>query len=96
MNRASAMLPAESLMPGTLSGTKHKERDFESDTAGEAANIHVVVRCRGRNEREIRENSAFVVDTEGAKGKHIELFLGSDMPRNKSYSFDRVFSHAAD
>ncbi|KAB5513627.1 P-loop containing nucleoside triphosphate hydrolase protein, partial [Coniochaeta sp. 2T2.1] len=61
-----------------------------------ATNIYVVVRCRGRNEREVRENSAFVVNTEATKGKQVELCLGTNMLSNKTYSFDRIFSHTAD
>lgn len=96
MGRTGAMSPAESPIPSASAGTKRKERDFESDTTGEATNIHVVVRCRGRNEREVKENSAFIVNTEGAKGKQVELCLGTNMLRSKTYNFDRVFSHAAD
>ncbi len=43
-------------------------RDFDPDD-GEAANINVVVRCRGRNEREVKENSHVAVKTEGHQGQ---------------------------
>lgn len=76
-------------------GTKRKDRDYELD-AGEETNINVVVRCRGRNEREVRENSAVVVQTEGVKGKLVELSMGPSALSNKTYNFDRVFSQAAD
>ena len=62
----------------------------------EETNINVVVRCRGRNEREVRENSAVVVNTDGAKGKTVELMMGPNALSNKTYNFDRVFSPAAD
>ena len=74
---------------------KRKERDFEMD-GSEETNIHVVVRCRGRNDREVRENSGVVVSTEGVKGKSVELSMGPSALSNKSYHFDKVFSPAAD
>ena len=78
-----------------LNGTKRKERDFDQD-AGEETNIHVVVRCRGRSDREVRENSGVVVSTNGVKGKNVELSMGPNALSNKTYHFDKVFSPAAD
>ena len=75
--------------------TKRKERDFEGD-GSEETNIHVVVRCRGRNDREVRENSGVVVSTDGVKGKSVELSMGPSALSNKTYHFDKVFSPAAD
>jgi kinesin family protein 11 len=102
-------LPADALKPPNTSimrtqrspsahsvaGSKRKERDFEP-TTGEDTNIHVVVRCRGRNDREIKENSGVVVVTEGVKGKSVELSMGPNALSNKTYHFDKVFSPAAD
>jgi kinesin family member 11 len=92
---------APSIVSGSISptsrsggGTKRKERDFEGE--GEETNIHVVVRCRGRNEREVRENSGVVVSTDGVKGRKVELSMGSNALSNKTYHFDKVFSPAAD
>lgn len=79
---------------GAAAGVKRKERDFEGE--GEETNIHVVVRCRGRNEREVKENSGVVVSTDGVKGKKVELSMGANALSNKTYHFDRVFSPAAD
>lgn len=76
-------------------GTKRKERDFDHE-GGEETNIHVVVRCRGRNDREVRENSGVVVTTDGVKGKSVELSMGPSALSNKTYHFDKVFSPAAD
>lgn len=76
-------------------GAKRKERDFDPDD-GEATNINVVVRCRGRNEREVKENSAVVVGTEATRGKIVELSMGPNAVSNKTYNFDHVFSQAAD
>lgn len=85
--------PADSVISTT--GTKRKERDFDQDH-GEETNIHVVVRCRGRSDREVRENSGVVVSTTGVKGKNVELSMGPNAISNKTYHFDKVFSPAAD
>ncbi|KAK5104734.1 Kinesin- motor protein [Lithohypha guttulata] len=74
---------------------KRKERDYDQD-AGDETNINVVVRCRGRNEREVRENSGVVVSTTGVKGKNVEISMGPNALSNKTYQFDKVFSPAAD
>lgn len=76
-------------------GTKRKEREFDPQ-AGPETNIHVVVRCRGRTEREVKENSGVAVATEGVKGTTVELSMGPNAVSNKAYHFDRVFSSAAD
>lgn len=76
------------------SNLKRKERDFEG--ADEETNINVVVRCRGRNDREVKENSGVVVSTNGIKGSTVELSMGPSALSNKSYQFDKVFSPAAD
>lgn len=74
---------------------KRKERDFEAEFS-EETNINVVVRCRGRSAREVEENSAVVVGTDGVMGRQVELSMGPNALSNKSYAFDRVFSQAAD
>lgn len=74
---------------------KRRERDLEHE-AGEETNINVVVRCRGRNDREVRENSGVVVSTDGVRGKKVELSMGPSALSNKTYQFDKVFSPAAD
>lgn len=97
-SRSGAVSPAESLASVATSapnGTKRKERGFEQD-GGEETNINVVVRCRGRNEREVRENSGVVLSTDGVKGKTVELSMGPSALSNKTYHFDKVFSPAAD
>ncbi|KAK4038378.1 P-loop containing nucleoside triphosphate hydrolase protein [Parachaetomium inaequale] len=84
-----------SVATSATAGAKRKERDFDPDD-GEATNINVVVRCRGRNEREVKENSAVVVRTEATKGKLVQLSMGPNSVSDKTYNFDRVFSQAAD
>jgi kinesin family protein 11 len=81
--------------PRQNAGTKRKQREFDTD-GGEETNIHVVVRCRGRNDREVRENSGVVVSTDGVRGKNVELSMGASALSNKTYHFDKVFSPAAD
>lgn len=76
-------------------GTKRKERDYEQDN-GDETNINVVVRCRGRTEREVRENSGVVLQTNGVQGNTLELSMGPNALSNKTYQFDKVFSQAAD
>ena len=73
----------------------HSEMGLPSP-GGEETNINVVVRCRGRNDREVRENSGVVVQTNGVKGTQVELSMGPSAVSNKTYQFDKVFSSAAD
>lgn len=97
-DRAGAASPADSVMSvatTATAGTKRKVRDFEGE-GGEETNINVVVRCRGRNEREVRENSAVVFSMDGVKGKTVQLAMGPSALSNKTYNFDKVFSPAAD
>lgn len=95
-DRSGAVSPAESMVSvATSGGTKRKEREFDHDVEQET-NINVVVRCRGRNEREVRENSGVVLSTEGVKSKSLELSMGPSALSNKTYHFDKVFSSAAD
>jgi hypothetical protein len=96
LDRTAAPSPAPSVSSVSTAGTKRKEREFEVGGLGQDTNINVVVRCRGRNEREVSENSAVVVSTEGVKGNVVELSMGPNALTNKTYNFDRVFSQAAD
>jgi hypothetical protein len=87
--------PAESIA-SSKSRTPKRKAAPEMDDGGEETNINVVVRCRGRNDREVRENSGVVVSTDGVKGKKVELSMGPSALSNKTYNFDKVFSPAAD
>ncbi|EFW98497.1 kinesin family protein [Grosmannia clavigera kw1407] len=91
ISRMRATSPAESVASIATTGTKRKEREFELEgpSVGEETNINVVVRCRGRTEREVRENSAVVATTDGAMGKTVELSMGPNALSNKTYNFDR-------
>ncbi|KAL5471640.1 hypothetical protein PMIN07_001478 [Paraphaeosphaeria minitans] len=92
--RAESVASTRSVRSSPSSNLKRKERDFEG--ADEETNINVVVRCRGRNDREVKENSGVVVSTNGIKGSTVELSMGPSALSNKSYQFDKVFSPAAD
>ena len=56
----------------------------------------MAVRCRGHNEREVRETSGVVLIIDGVRGKSLELSMGPSALSNKTYHFDKVFSSAAD
>lgn len=96
LDRAGPTSPTGSIASTATTGTKRKDREFDSDHGTEETNINVVVRCRGRNEREIRENSNVVVNADAVKGHFVELSMGPNALSNRSYNFDRVFSPAAD
>ncbi|KAI0151650.1 kinesin-domain-containing protein, partial [Xylariaceae sp. FL1272] len=96
IDRTAAPSPADSMMSAATSGTKRKEREFDLDTSALETNINVVVRCRGRTQNEVEDNSAVVVSTERVKGKAVEISMGPSALANKTYNFDRVFSQAAD
>lgn len=89
--------PTESVASSRARTPKRKARDeLDEGAEQQETNINVVVRCRGRNDREVRENSGVVVSTEGIKGKKVELSMGPSALSNKTYQFDKVFSPAAD
>ncbi|KAK5126795.1 hypothetical protein LTR85_009729 [Meristemomyces frigidus] len=87
--------PADSVASSKTRTPKRKAAP-EHEDGGEETNINVVVRCRGRNDREVRENSGVVVSTDGIRGKKVELSMGPSALSNKTYQFDKVFSPAAD
>ncbi|KAJ5935832.1 hypothetical protein N7466_005379 [Penicillium verhagenii] len=87
--------PSKSSPEQLSAAAKRKEREFEREI-NENTSIHVVVRCRGRNDREIKENNGVVLSTEGVSGKQVDLSMGPNALSNKIYAFDKVFSPAAD
>ncbi|PFH54335.1 hypothetical protein AMATHDRAFT_186247 [Amanita thiersii Skay4041] len=68
------------------------------------SNIQVVIRCRGRSEREIKDNSPIIVSSNGAKSKFLSIDGGApvsslgvvQMPPLKTYAYDTVFGPEAD
>lgn len=97
-NRAQTATPTLTGRTSPTESTKSRtpKRKSPTEEAGEETNINVVVRCRGRNDREVRENSGVVVSTDGVKGNKVELSMGPSALSNKTYAFDKVFSPAAD
>ncbi|KAJ5109615.1 hypothetical protein N7532_002260 [Penicillium argentinense] len=94
--RYSKPTPEQSSASASAPMGKRKERDYEREI-NEDTSIHVVVRCRGRNQREVKENSGVVLSTpEGVNGKTVDLSMGPNALSNKTYAFDKVFSPAAD
>ncbi len=94
MSSGSTTQARSNSVPPTT-GLKRKERDFDQHES-EETNINVVVRCRGRSDREVKENSGVVVSVNGLKGRSVELSMGPSALSNKTYHFDKVFSPAAD
>jgi len=99
---AGSVASVSSRARGNTSPTKRRvKKDFPVEEPppqqqDNEANINVVVRCRGRSEREIRENSGVVVSTPGGlRGKEISLSMGPLALSNKTYTFDRVFGPEA-
>ncbi|CAK4034914.1 Kinesin bimC [Lecanosticta acicola] len=88
--------PAESVASSKNRTPKRKAPQEMVEALTEETNINVVVRCRGRSDREVKENSGVVVSTDGIKGKKVELLMGPSALSNKTYQFDKVFSSAAD
>lgn len=91
-DRAQTATPApdsRTLLSGTVLLSKprstKRKRAPELDSAIEETNIRVVVRCRGRNEREVRENSGVVVLTEGVKGTKVQLSIATGTLSSKTY-----------
>lgn len=76
-------------------GLKRKTRDDDGPSRGES-NVQVIVRCRGRSEREIRENSPVILSVpNGPRGTELDISTGP-LTLNKTYTFDRVFGPEAD
>lgn len=70
----------------------HARRREQKET-----NIQVVVRCRGRSDREIREKSPIVISTSGARGKEVHVKSAAlDSLSRKTYTFDGVFGPEGD
>ncbi|KAF3164131.1 kinesin motor protein cin8 [Orbilia oligospora] len=80
----------------SIATTRTKNPDTRHRSPDET-NVQVVVRCRGRNEREIQENSAVILSTPGGpRGNEVLVSMGPMSLSNKTYMFDRVFGPEAD
>ncbi|KTW30625.1 hypothetical protein T552_00341 [Pneumocystis carinii B80] len=76
---------------------KKKSYENNNEINNGETNIQVVVRCRGRSKREIRENSCSIVSTEGPRGREVCVQTSPLSQMNtRTYTFDRVFGPEAD
>jgi len=106
---ASSASPAYAAIPPTPSGqnvnsllNKRAKKLGLEDNA--ESNIQVVVRCRGRSDREGAEGSPVVVHVDGPLSNEVvirteaaRMELGVVIPPStKTYPFDRVFGFASD
>jgi kinesin family protein 11 len=79
----------------SASPSQAAKRHADADDGRNEANINVVVRCRGRSEREKHENSAVVVSHPSSTEVALSLGPNASM-NNKIYTFDRSFGPEAD
>ncbi|CAI4054834.1 hypothetical protein SKDZ_02G0450 [Saccharomyces kudriavzevii ZP591] len=85
--------------PAPLNGIHPVTPPIYNSAATSDSNIHVYVRCRSRNKREIDEKSSVVISTLGPQGKEIILSNGSHQSYSsskKTYQFDQVFGAESD
>lgn len=75
---------------------KSRQSNIGTTTTDLESNISVYVRCRSRNDREIKENSGVVVSTMGHMGKEVILSTNVNNNNKKTYTFDRVFGAESD
>ncbi|CAA7271682.1 unnamed protein product [Cyclocybe aegerita] len=84
------------------SGSSSSQQPHKSQQEGDT-HIQVILRCRGRSEREIQENSPGIVQIEGAKAKDLTIettapvsSLGTvTLAPTRTYPFDLVFGPEA-
>lgn len=81
--------------------TDAKPSTTDGDNSKGGSNIKVVVRCRGRNEREIKAKSGVIISTSPAQ--HTDVLVSLDGSTNratgqdtKTYKLDHVFGPEAD
>ncbi|CAG8541284.1 1549_t:CDS:10, partial [Acaulospora morrowiae] len=85
---------SEALTPTIERSRKRRRSNEHSAKEGEKAiNIQVVVRCRGRIEREIAANSPVIVKT-GSREVQVRTNPQDTLP-HKNYTFDKVFGPEA-
>ncbi|EMR11502.1 hypothetical protein PNEG_00515 [Pneumocystis murina B123] len=83
--------------PTPIITKKKKSYENSNEINNGETNIQVVVRCRGRSKREIRENSCSIVSTEGPRGREVCVQTSPLSQMNtRTYTFDRVFGPEAD
>lgn len=75
---------------GTSSVQSKSVESKLQDKEAPGSNIRVLVRCRGRNDKELQSNASVVVDTSISKTE-IAVFSGEDGKSNKVFSVDHVY-----
>ncbi|KAK9451845.1 P-loop containing nucleoside triphosphate hydrolase protein [Limtongia smithiae] len=87
--------PSSSASNRSTETARPARHDNDAPATNKETNIQVVVRCRGRNDREIRENSGVIVASAPSR-KEVTVQTGPLAHSNKTYSFDHVFGPEAD
>lgn len=90
--RVSRQTGSSSVQPRIVEPKLH-DKDGSS-SSGPGSNIRVLVRCRGRNKKELESNSSVVVDTSISKTE-VAVFSGEDTKSNKVFSVDHVYGPEA-
>lgn len=87
--------------PDPISSLQKHEDTHPEDSE---INIQVVIRCRRRSDREIRDNSPIIVSSSGAKSHDVTIETSNPvsslgvitLPPTQTYPFDLVFGPEAD
>ncbi|KAG6850995.1 hypothetical protein H0H93_004482 [Arthromyces matolae] len=103
-NVAATTRPSEDTPQFTHVSTSQRNLKLNSTYGDSESNIQVVIRCRGRSEREVQDNSPIIVASSGAKSKDVSIELSAPvsslglvtMPPTRTYPFDLVFGPEAD
>lgn len=93
---ARASIATSSPSKSTYAQKTQSSNSRITNALSEESNISVYVRCRSRNDREIKENSGVVVSTMGHNAKEVVLQTGPMAVSNKTYTFDKVFGAESD
>lgn len=95
LNNTNSVPPIQQPRPKSVMAQKNYD-DTET-------HIKVILRCRGRSEREIQENSPTIVQIENAKSKDLTIETSTPvsslgmvtLPPTRTYPFDLVFGSEA-
>lgn len=71
-------------------------RKSNNSPDGSESNIHVYVRCRARNQREVKENSGVILSTTGGIDSKQVTLHGANSYNDKTYTYDHVFGPESD
>ncbi|KAI0054098.1 kinesin-domain-containing protein [Auriscalpium vulgare] len=87
-----------------LPSSRHAKPPSSRSGDDSETHIQVVIRCRRRSEREVQENSAIIVTSQGARSNNITIETATPvsslgvltLPPTRTYPFDLVFGPEAD